>query len=224
MSFGFSVGDFLAVTRIIIEVSKSLREAGGSKSEYQELQRELDLLKVTLGHLEGLEASDAHHGSGNSGNTIDSIRYAALACRQPLEEFLLKVKKYEDSLGQQSTSSKIGTAVCQIKWLRKKEDISKLQAYLAFHIGTINMLLSQHGLARISQLEDQSRVNQEAVVQSLQATRDCVEQVRERITDQDSVMRTVRDSHSILGQLRAVVLGDFGVSWKAFGDMVSKTM
>ena len=221
MSFGFSVGDFLAVTRLITEVSKGLREAGGSKSEYQELQRELDLLKITLRHLEGLEATDSHHGSAN---TIDSIKYAALACRQPLEEFLLKVQKYDNSLGQQNTSGKIGTVVSQIKWLGKKDDIAKLQAYLAFHVGTINMLLSQHGLARINQLEDQSRVNQEAVVQSLQATRDCVEQVRERITDQDSAMRTVRDSHSILGQLRAVVLGDFSVSWKAFGDMISKTV
>ena len=39
MSFGFSVGDFLAVGRLIYDVTNALR---GSRAEYQELVRELE--------------------------------------------------------------------------------------------------------------------------------------------------------------------------------------
>ena len=39
MSFGFSVGDFLAVGRLIYDITNALR---GSKVEYQELVRELE--------------------------------------------------------------------------------------------------------------------------------------------------------------------------------------
>jgi hypothetical protein len=48
MSFGFSVGDFLAVGKLIADITNSLREAGGSKSEYQELLQKLESLDHAL--------------------------------------------------------------------------------------------------------------------------------------------------------------------------------
>ena len=39
MSFGFSVGDFIAVGKLVFEITDSLR---GSSEEYQELVRELE--------------------------------------------------------------------------------------------------------------------------------------------------------------------------------------
>ena len=39
MSFGFSIGDFIAVGKLIVKIVDSLRS---SKSEYQELIRELE--------------------------------------------------------------------------------------------------------------------------------------------------------------------------------------
>jgi hypothetical protein len=47
MSFGFSVGHFVAVGKIISEVFNSLA-SDGSKAEYQELQRELETLQQIL--------------------------------------------------------------------------------------------------------------------------------------------------------------------------------
>jgi hypothetical protein len=48
MSFGFSVGHFVAVGKIISEISNSLASDGGSKAEHQELQRELETLQQIL--------------------------------------------------------------------------------------------------------------------------------------------------------------------------------
>jgi len=92
MSFGLSIGDFLAVGKLIADITSSLREAGGSNSEYQELLRELESLNHALKHLDKLPTN------GLSTN-LESIKYAALSCRLPLEQFLGKIKKYNKALG-----------------------------------------------------------------------------------------------------------------------------
>ncbi|KAF7893992.1 hypothetical protein EAF00_007506 [Botryotinia globosa] len=51
MSFGFSVGDFIAVGEIIATLVEGLRETGGSKSDYQEPVRELQSLEKALKHV-----------------------------------------------------------------------------------------------------------------------------------------------------------------------------
>ena len=45
MSFGFAVGDFVAVGTLIANIVHSLR---GTRSEYQELTRELEKYEVPL--------------------------------------------------------------------------------------------------------------------------------------------------------------------------------
>lgn len=74
MSFGFSVGDFLAAGTLIADITNSLREAGGSKSEHQELLRELESLNHALKHLDKLPTD------GASAN-LESIKFAALSCQ-----------------------------------------------------------------------------------------------------------------------------------------------
>jgi hypothetical protein len=54
MSFGFSVGDFIAAGKLISDIINSLSDVGGSKSEYQELVRELESLQFALRHLDKL--------------------------------------------------------------------------------------------------------------------------------------------------------------------------
>lgn len=79
MSFGFSVGDFLAVGKLVADITNSLREAGGSKSEYQELLQELESLNHALKHLDKLPTKD------NSAN-LQSIKLSA-ASRTILGEY-----------------------------------------------------------------------------------------------------------------------------------------
>lgn len=93
MAFGFSVGDFLTVGRLIVDIGLSLRDVGGSASEYQELQRELESLQRTLHHIDKLKARAGQQPA------IDGIKWAALMCQYPLQEFLTKIRKYEGSLG-----------------------------------------------------------------------------------------------------------------------------
>jgi hypothetical protein len=93
MSFGFSVGDFLTVTNLMVNIVSSLRSSGGSSSNYQELFRELDLLQRALadiGHLTGRPLEQP---------SINAIKCSALNCQYVLGEFTGKLRRYEKSLG-----------------------------------------------------------------------------------------------------------------------------
>jgi hypothetical protein len=48
MSFSYSVGNFFAAVSLIVEVGLTLRDAGGSAYEYQQITSELSLLKTAL--------------------------------------------------------------------------------------------------------------------------------------------------------------------------------
>lgn len=109
-AFGFSVGDFIAAigmcmhavaaTRqltahvgLIAKVSKALKDEAGAANEYQHVLLELQALERTLRHLQVLEPTDSNV------EHVNAVRGMALACRIPLQEFLVKLQKFEASMG-----------------------------------------------------------------------------------------------------------------------------
>jgi hypothetical protein len=213
MSFGFSVGDFLAAGQVIAQITGSLREAAGSKSEYQELLRELESLSRALRHVERL---DAH---GNSSATIDSIKCAALLCRHPLEQFLGKVQKYEQSLGLWATGGFKSTAR-KVEWaFRKKEDVRKLRDYLSLHVDSINMLLMSLGLEMLEVAKQQSVDDHLNLRELLQDSCKLTIAVRSDVRDQ---ARVVQENNSMLTKLFGMVHGDIAAPLKMLASTVAK--
>jgi hypothetical protein len=88
MSFGFSVGDFIATGLLIKDIICSLKASGGATSEFQELIRELDGLQKVLDMIEGLD------GTSGQSFVIDGLKIAALNCQFVLDGFRTKLKKY----------------------------------------------------------------------------------------------------------------------------------
>ncbi|KAI9740222.1 MAG: hypothetical protein M1834_004800 [Cirrosporium novae-zelandiae] len=84
--------DIIAVGSLVAEIIGCLREAGGSKSEYQELVGELESLKKALSDLDKLPPGDSRSVN------LDSINHATKRCKDQLEEFLGKIKRYDKSL------------------------------------------------------------------------------------------------------------------------------
>lgn len=152
MSFGFSVGDFLAVGKLIAEIVASFSDAHGAKSDCEELLRELTSLDQSLRRLDQLQVSDPALAK-----SLEAIKYAALSCRRPLEDFLESMKRYEDTLGINSRgrSSWVKSSADKVRWsLGKKEEIAKLQGYLITHMHNVNILLAAHGLETMSGISD----------------------------------------------------------------------
>ncbi|KAG9186828.1 hypothetical protein G6011_09936 [Alternaria panax] len=94
MSFGFAVGDFIAVRKLVRDTIKCPQSVGGAKSEYQELVLEFGILSKALEHIDQLDATDETMPA-----QLNYIKFAALSCRYTLLVFEKKLGAYNSSLG-----------------------------------------------------------------------------------------------------------------------------
>ena len=214
MSFGFSVGDFFTVGSLIKDICHCLKNSKGSTVEYQELLRELDCLKLALCHLDKLQ-------SGSSSSfSLDSIKYAALSCRYPLEQFLQKIQKYDTSLGIWRKDGAIKSTINKLRWgFSRKEEVVKLQSYINIHIGTINILLAEHGLERLTLATDETTANRLDIRERLDETHGIIDKCSGSLIAQTIALQ---NTHGMLAKLCKMMNGEFRTSWKALEDMVAK--
>ncbi|KAI0890777.1 hypothetical protein F4806DRAFT_371146 [Annulohypoxylon nitens] len=213
MSFGFGVGDFLAVGRLAAEIISSLKDSGGSRTEFQDLIRELECLQAALIHLDKLTKT-------KTSEVLDAIKYAALSCRRPLEEFLYKIRKYETSLGTHSKRNSITAIIDTIKFpLAHKDEIQRLQTYLNVHIGTINILLVEYGLEKI-QLE--TATTEASQLKAKQLLEDMGNLLGRMQTSLLSQTRAVLGNIFVLERIYRMLNGELRVSIKHLADAVAK--
>jgi hypothetical protein len=215
MSFGFSVGDFIAVGNLIKDICSCLQEAGGSKAEYHELLRELECLQQALQQLDKL-----HNDSPTSSTNLDSIKYAALSCRRPLEHFLAKVRKYDKALGVWGKAGVVKSTADKLRWgFGQKEEIQKLQSYLNVHVGTINILLAEHGLQKMDIASNQAAADQLHIRERLEDTRGILKTISGSLEVQALVIANTQD---MLARLFGMINGEFRSSWRSLREMVAK--
>ena len=143
MSFGFSVGDFLATARLIRDTISLLRSA--SNSSYQELILELHGLQRALHEIEHLKCPSSQEAE------LNGIKVAALMCQHLLDEFAAKAKKFQ-GLGV-DRGGKFAKKELPKIWARKlqwgfsmEKDVAELRAYLAAHVRSLSMSLITLGL------------------------------------------------------------------------------
>ncbi|SPN99173.1 uncharacterized protein DNG_02208 [Cephalotrichum gorgonifer] len=211
MSFGFSVGDFIAVGKLIADISSCLKDVGGSKTEYQDLIRELDCLQKGLAHLDKFQPS--------SSTIADSIKYSALSCRRPLEEFLGKLKRYDSSLGDRATGRSWKAPVDKVRFmLGHSEDVRKLQSYLSVHVGTLNILLAEHGLESMDIESKKSEADRLHVRGQLDHTNGVLMRVQSTIVQQ---VAELRRAGSMLEAVFRMVSGEMKASWRSIENSVA---
>ncbi len=98
MAFGWSAGDIVAATNLVVTVAKALREAGGASSDYQLLIEDLNSFKEILEILRDLRPTPANQSH------VTAIRGVALTCQEPLQEFLQRIEDtYGKSLARAAT-------------------------------------------------------------------------------------------------------------------------
>ena len=217
MSFGFSVSDFVVVGGIIVDIINCLSESGGAKSDYQELLRELESLQQALRHLDRLQKRP-----NQSAESLDSIKYAALSCRRPLEEFLRHAKKYENSLGLWAKNNAAKSVTEKLKWsfgTGKKDRVAKLQSYLSIHVGTINVLLAEHNLEQLDLMGQKAELDHTTIHQRIEDARKIIDNIQENVVAQKLV---VEKSKSMLRNLCQMVSGEPFSSLMSLTDMVSR--
>lgn len=211
MSFGFSLGDFIIVGKLISDIILSLR---GAEQEYQELLCELSSLQTALHHVDNLNSSDEQQPA------INAIKCAALTCQHPLSEFLVQVQKYESSLGAGKSNGLFRDLEKKSRWaLCKKEDGRQLKDYLNIHIGSINMMLMAHGLDMLTVATKQASEDNMSLQNDLQCSRNAILGVREDMKVQ-KVM--IQGNQSMLGRVFGLIGGDVVPQLKALVDIATR--
>jgi hypothetical protein len=143
-----------------------------------------------------------------------------LSCRIPLEDFLAKVKKYEKSLGPWSRPQIVQAVTDKLGWtLRRKEDINRMQTYLNMHIGTINILLTEHGLERMA-LNDKKA--EERAVQTQRQLHNAHSLIADIAQDLPAQAHAIRNMNTMLGGLYHLVCGEIRISLHELCQKVKK--
>ncbi|KAF2179281.1 hypothetical protein K469DRAFT_596763 [Zopfia rhizophila CBS 207.26] len=138
--FGFSVGDFVAAINLVRTVIDALKRTGGAKDDFTELIRQLYSLEKALIRVNDVELDDSQL------EDAVALQHAASQCRLTIDEFLVRVSKYQPHLGQIKAGpaylARAKAAWMAIRWaICEEKDVAKFRADLNAHVTSIELLL-----------------------------------------------------------------------------------
>ena len=133
MSFGFSVGDFVAGLSLLKSLIDALDGTYGAKTEYRGLIAQLYSLERALVAIKEIEVQEASR-------EYDATQQAVRGCRECIDKFILKIASYQSLTAGKSS---IIDQVRKITWAQcRKEDLHKFKEDLNIYVSAINVLLS----------------------------------------------------------------------------------
>lgn len=137
-AFGFSVGDFIAATKLLIEVINSFKESGGAADKFASETAFLTSLVSTVGHV-----NDYMLGTPPNDIATDIAKLTALM-KKPLSEFKKFLDKHEAALGKRPTKSALGKVKLTMNFTMKDVSgkIEKLRRQVEQPLQAVNTLLA----------------------------------------------------------------------------------
>jgi hypothetical protein len=110
----------------------------------------------------------------------------------------------------------------KLKWgFGQREEVRKLQGYLHIHVGTIDILIAEHGLEKIDLASSEAAVNQLLIRELFKDTRSIVDSIRGSLNTQALVIATTQ---KMTARLCEMIGRELRTSWRSLGDMVPKVL
>ncbi|KAL4932169.1 uncharacterized protein BDV17DRAFT_288245 [Aspergillus undulatus] len=149
-AFGFSVGDFITGTKLLIDLFNAFKEAGGASSKYTAEVSFLNSLNATLGHLE------TYAGNNSQNDLSQSVNDLIKVMRGPLDIFKEFLDKYASSLSESSTKSALGKAPRTVRYTVKdiSGKVQGLRTQIEQPLQAVNTLLSLRIITLLEKLPD----------------------------------------------------------------------
>jgi len=212
MSFGFAVGDVIAVGKLIKDITDCLRSAGGAMSEYQELVKELDALKTALDGVNQLDSNVTPSA------LLDTIK----SCRERLDEFWAKIKPYEPSLGSSGRSSALRGTKDKLLWtFCRKEEVVQLQRNLEFYSSVINMHLIQHVAVQVQNMKKETDAVCTQIAERIRDTQGTLADVGKDVSSQGVAASNIQ---TLVTGLHQFMFGEVRTFLADFGQLVNKVL
>lgn len=117
MSFGFSVGDFLAGASLAYKLFQSLSSATGSEKEYKDLIAELHVVHRVLLQVEDLRVSNELAQA-----TLNSLLFITNSATEAMEAFIHNIEPYRASLNGSGSGNVARDTWRKSKWAFRMPD------------------------------------------------------------------------------------------------------
>lgn len=140
MSFGFSVGDFIAGANLAYQLLCTLPDSQGSSKEDQEVIQELGCVQQTFLHVEQMHSCNLF-----SKATLNAISYIINSSVEVMSNFFARTEKYRRSLSGNNGghSSLYMDSWRKVGWsLFKKDELAGLRDTLQTRLTAISILVS----------------------------------------------------------------------------------
>lgn len=136
MSFGRSVGDIGQAVTLVVKVARALHGIDGATSGYREAMSFLTNLQHTLEPLQTISALNIrveYH---------QEIRRTVEYIKEPIDQFLALVRRYDTSLGDRSQTSHHHHIGKKLKWrFVTSKAVSEPKSRIESHLEILEMLL-----------------------------------------------------------------------------------
>ncbi|KAK2748038.1 hypothetical protein FQN55_004587 [Onygenales sp. PD_40] len=173
MSFGFAVGDFITVGKLIADISSCLNDASGAAHQYQHLVLELENLQRVLREIDKLPP-DHDDGDGDDDEPtpmLNAIKATALSCRLPLDEFRRDQRNMR-------------------RWaLGKRGVVEELRRKINAHVGGVNMLLGLYQIKCVARERSRRAAEAESARQGMEMLEKAVVRSSDRVVACQDRMR-----------------------------------
>lgn len=144
MSFGFAIGDFIAVLKLASDVTNALNESRGVSADLRLLVMRLNSLERAIQNaVQTVKDWDAAYPNPSNKAPLNALAEEHNICKRLLENFHEKSRRYTESIfnGQ---GSKMTKEWAKIKWcIFHSDDIAQLERNLRLHILAIDMYSSE---------------------------------------------------------------------------------
>ena len=138
MSFGWSAGDIVASITLIYNLIEALDSADGAACDYREAVSFLRDLKRVLDPLQAFSAWNTYPSYGK--DIEDQVRHI----KEPVDEFLKAVLKYEPSLGFKAAEGHHRHILRKLQWyMFVSKRVSILKKKIESHMRMIDTLLQR---------------------------------------------------------------------------------
>lgn len=138
MSFGYAVGDVVAVLGLLERIAIEMRNYRDAPHHFQELQAQLDIHKTTIRTVLSIEPRCVEDFA-----VIQRMRAIALHSGRPLQHFIDTLHGKETALGHFRTRGALRSIGTRLHWsMIARKDVEELRAALLSNMLAINILLS----------------------------------------------------------------------------------
>ena len=138
MSFGYSVGDFIAGANLTYRLISALSETQGASIEYQAAIHELGSIQQTFFQVGQMKASNILRQ-----DTINAVSHIVISSLELIGSFLERTKKYRQRFCSNSGSGLVTDSWRKVGWaLFKREELESLRKSLHRKLTAIGVLLS----------------------------------------------------------------------------------